>query len=461
MMRAAPTCRVLPYSSDVPIDANLHVQAKRVNIAIALVTQPRVLFLDEPSSGLDSWHANEVLTYVKALTATGITVVATIHSPTAYAFGLFDRLLLLLGGRVAYFGQNGANVVEFFQKQLPEAEGVPEGGNPAEWIVDLTTQADHDGKAAEFGTMYKDSKLGQQSLLELEAVKPQHAALDEDTQKALKVTRATETPSWWAFWVLFKYRTLTDWKNVEYLMPRISDKVLFAFVIFSLFWKLGSGETNGDWGNLAAVLFMWSILPAYGAASYVPTLIMERGLYIRERNDGLYRPITYLAFKLFGEGVLAFVLSLIASTVIWFALELKGLWLIFWLAYLNTLIFGIVLAYFIAALSPTIEVGNTALPAIVTIWLFFVGLFIPFNQIPHYWRWFSYITPLRYAWGALMKNQFGGCCDTPYLNGQSILEYYGLSGINSWVWLTIEFGFTVFCFIGTLLALSYIKHQRR
>jgi hypothetical protein len=29
--------------------------------------------------------------------------------------------------------------------------------------------------------------------------------------------------------------------------------------------------------------------------------MMERPLYIRERSDGLYRPLTYLLFKMFGE----------------------------------------------------------------------------------------------------------------------------------------------------------------
>jgi hypothetical protein len=84
-----------------------------------------------------------------------------------------------------------------------------------------------------------------------------------------------------------------------------------------------------------------AILPAYGAAGYVPALVLERPLYIRERNDGLYRPITYLCFRVIGEGVVAFIISIITSIVIWFALELRGQFLVFWLTYLTTLIFGI------------------------------------------------------------------------------------------------------------------------
>lgn len=79
-------------------------QAKRVSIGIALISNPRVLFLDEPTSGLDSFTANEVMSVVKQLALGGITVCATIHSPTPYAFGLFDSLLLLASGRSVYFG---------------------------------------------------------------------------------------------------------------------------------------------------------------------------------------------------------------------------------------------------------------------------------------------------------------------------------------------------------------------
>ena len=116
-------------------------QAKRVNIGIALVTNPRVLFLDEPTSGLDSFTSNEVMSVVKSLAQHGITVCATIHSPTPYTFKLFDRLLLLLRGDVAYFGPSGAPALEYFHANSPDIKGLAEGENEAEWIVDLTTQA--------------------------------------------------------------------------------------------------------------------------------------------------------------------------------------------------------------------------------------------------------------------------------------------------------------------------------
>ena len=41
----------------------------------------------------------------------------------------------------------------------------------------------------------------------------------------------------------------------------------------------------------------WCTLPAFGASSYIPSIVLERGLFIRERNDGLYRVITYLCSK--------------------------------------------------------------------------------------------------------------------------------------------------------------------
>ena len=50
--------RAVSRLSPLPGDAG--GQCKRTNIGIALVSDPKVLFMDEPTSGLDSFTANEV-----------------------------------------------------------------------------------------------------------------------------------------------------------------------------------------------------------------------------------------------------------------------------------------------------------------------------------------------------------------------------------------------------------------
>ena len=50
---------------------------------------------------------------VKALTRTmnSITVCATIHSPSPQTFDLFDKVIILLSGRIVYFGNNGEYIL--------------------------------------------------------------------------------------------------------------------------------------------------------------------------------------------------------------------------------------------------------------------------------------------------------------------------------------------------------------
>jgi ABC-type multidrug transport system permease subunit len=64
------------------------------------------------------------------------------------------------------------------------------------------------------------------------------------------------------------------------------------------------------------------------------------------------------------------------------------------------------LAYFIAAVTPTLEAAAAALPGIVLTWQFFVGLLIRREDIPLYLRWYCSVNFLRYGWDAMMVNQF-------------------------------------------------------
>jgi hypothetical protein len=68
---------------------------------------------------------------------------------------------------------------------------------------------------------------------------------------------------------------------------------------------------------------MWTTLPAFGAASYVPAIVLERPLFQRERADGLYSVGAYLAAKIVEEVGLAFFSSLVFSCIVWFPLALQ------------------------------------------------------------------------------------------------------------------------------------------
>ena len=87
---------------------------RRLSIALALAKQPQVLFLDEPTTGVDSASAAKMMTFLKTIAEqSNIAVVCTIHQPSAPVFAGFDDALILASGRVAYFGK-AARVTDHF-----------------------------------------------------------------------------------------------------------------------------------------------------------------------------------------------------------------------------------------------------------------------------------------------------------------------------------------------------------
>ncbi len=81
-------------------------QRKRVSIGIGLVGDPQVLFLDEPTTGLDSSSALNIVRYVASVARTmNVICIMTIHQPSAAVFESLDDLCLLEGGRPAFFGR--------------------------------------------------------------------------------------------------------------------------------------------------------------------------------------------------------------------------------------------------------------------------------------------------------------------------------------------------------------------
>jgi ABC-type multidrug transport system ATPase subunit len=54
-------------------------ERKRTSIGVELITDPNLIFLDEPTTGLDSFTATSVIETLRDLTYSGRTIISTIH----------------------------------------------------------------------------------------------------------------------------------------------------------------------------------------------------------------------------------------------------------------------------------------------------------------------------------------------------------------------------------------------
>ncbi|MCS6784379.1 MAG: ABC transporter ATP-binding protein [Candidatus Caldarchaeum sp.] len=85
---------------------------RRVGIAMALVGNPEIIFLDEPTTGLDPEARRETWLYIKQLKKTRATVVLTTHYMEE-AEKLSDRVAIIVKGKIAALGEVKQLVAEY------------------------------------------------------------------------------------------------------------------------------------------------------------------------------------------------------------------------------------------------------------------------------------------------------------------------------------------------------------
>jgi ATP-binding cassette, subfamily G (WHITE), eye pigment precursor transporter len=109
-------------------------ERKRTSVGVELITDPSLIFLDEPTTGLDSFIATQVMENLRDLALVhGKTVVSTIHQPNSDIFDMFDKLMLLAKGKVIYFNDASHSVKYFTDIGRP----CPELTNPADYFMTI------------------------------------------------------------------------------------------------------------------------------------------------------------------------------------------------------------------------------------------------------------------------------------------------------------------------------------
>jgi ABC-type multidrug transport system ATPase subunit/pSer/pThr/pTyr-binding forkhead associated (FHA) protein len=94
-------------------------QLKRVCVAIEVLRQPRILVLDEPTTGQDPKNTDDLMHLFRSLAQEGVTLLISTHDLRNLA--LFDKVAVLCLGRLAYFGPPASFAAQF---QAATAEDV-------------------------------------------------------------------------------------------------------------------------------------------------------------------------------------------------------------------------------------------------------------------------------------------------------------------------------------------------
>lgn len=108
-------------------------ERKRCSIGVELITNPSLIFLDEPTTGLDSYTATILMRILRALAKSGRTIIQTIHQPNSEIFDTFDRLILLSQGKIIYFNETD-KAVNYFDSI---GFSCPALTNPADFFMSI------------------------------------------------------------------------------------------------------------------------------------------------------------------------------------------------------------------------------------------------------------------------------------------------------------------------------------
>ncbi|GJN04172.1 hypothetical protein PR202_ga21696 [Eleusine coracana subsp. coracana] len=137
-------------------------QRKRLTIAVELVASPSIIFMDEPTTGLDARAAAIVMRTVRKTVDTGRTVVCTIHQPSIEIFESFDELLLMKrGGQLIYSGSLGplsSSMIKYFEA-IPGVPRINKGQNPAAWMLDISSHTTEYEIGIDYAEVYRNSSL--------------------------------------------------------------------------------------------------------------------------------------------------------------------------------------------------------------------------------------------------------------------------------------------------------------
>jgi len=457
-------------------------QRKRVSIGLELAANPSILFLDEPTTGLDSLAAQSLVRNIRKIAASGRSIVCTIHQPSTVIFNSFDSLLLLKrGGQTVFFGnlgENSSNLIEFFEN-APGVSPMPLNVNPATWmLVIIGAGTGASASSVDYAAHYSNSTLSKVNQLHLEAlITPNEGSRKIDESELKSLDSFEYNASYLTqFLLLMKRVHLTYWRTPTYSFIRHITNLIIA-LIFGSAYPQQMYSTYVAAVSRAAVIYITSLFCGVLAMLLVqPVVSAERPVFYREQQSRMYAVWIYaLTFVLIEIpylllGSLSFTLPFFY--IIGFDYLGDTTEKFFWYWFFNFLLQGsmLFLSDFFVALTPNEQTAQVLGGLFNTLGGLFCGFLIAEQKFPTFWLFMYWLNNFHYALEGLIMSQFKDDT-TPIktLNGEVMTaeDYMTSEQFSTWSYDHIGYdvlGLGVYLFVaisGMYLSLAYLRHDKR
>ncbi|XP_069704164.1 protein scarlet-like isoform X2 [Periplaneta americana] len=430
---------------DTPISALSGGERRRLSLAVELLTDPPLLFCDEPTTGLDTYNASTVVEKLRVLASRGKAVLCSIHQPPSDILSCFHKIILLAAGKVAFQGTL-TQAHTFFSSQ---GLVCPLSYNPAEFYIqqlsivpgkeDESLQRIHCICEA-FSTSNQDEYL-QLSMPHIQAARNSITEISNDFQKYVTMRKIHwHTQAYWLTW-----RSIVDSRRNKSGHSVQVAVFLVVSVMLTLCFMNTEVGTQSWIQNIRGLLYL-IISEVFFTSAYVVFNTFPREIPVFLIESGLYSASAYYFSKM---------VTLIPRTVIE---PLIFLGIIFVLV---DFVRRDIIMYLTMAV-PVVLVANsaTAYVPIDLISLIMAGIFYNIRALPASIIWLKYLSQFYYSnealavlhWQEVGQIRCSNDTSLPCLeNGQEILDEYGFETENLFKDLTaLAIFYIVLHFVGFL-----------
>lgn len=364
-------------------------EKRRTSLAIQLLSNPSVLYLDEPTTGLDATSAFHLVTTLEALARKGRTIVTTIHQPRSEIWSLFDRVVLLTQGNCAYSGPAAECIPYFTTLGFP----LPPFCNPAEHIIDAVAV---DTRSPEL----EASSSARVEDLKEAWKEPSHAIRKKVSENPTKEVAATaslleqadhvkEVPFLRQLRVLTSRTLLVTIRDPMGLLGVFLEAVFMGIAAGWIFYKL-DGSLAGIRSRQGA-MYVACALQGYLILMFETyRMSVDIELFDRERNEGVISVAAFLLSRRLAKLIEDIPVPLVFSLIFYFMTGFRhngAQFMIFFAVMVIQQYISVCFATLCVALSRDFAVASLIGNLSYTWQTFGCGFFIAVENLPVYLRW--------------------------------------------------------------------------